>query len=252
MSRSPSIMRAVWSLAALALAALFLRRFRTGAALGAASHLLLVLACTQRNSPVLVPWIQRFVTERREVWLTIDDGPAEDTGAILEVLARFDARASFFVIGKRVRQHPGLARRIVAAGHTLENHTDTHPQWIFWTLPACLVRREIERANRTIQRLTGSPPRYFRAPVGMSTPSLHRLLGANWLRPIGWSADGCDGAPGRDLAKANAAILQRLQPGAIVLFHQGGRPDRAAALEQLLGEIYRRGYRCVLPAHDRL
>ncbi|HEY5791691.1 MAG TPA: hypothetical protein VIS74_00235, partial [Chthoniobacterales bacterium] len=88
--------------------------------------------------------------------------------------------------------------------------------------------------------------------VGMSTPSLYRILCANWLRPVGWSADGRDGAPGRNLDAACADILGQLEPGAILLFHQGGRADRAEALEKLLRGIQAQGYRCILPPHEPL
>lgn len=250
MSRPPKIIHALWSLIGLAGLAFLLRRPRTGIALGAAAHGLLSFACTRRNSPIFVPWIQRFSTTQREVWLTIDDGPTQDTDAFLGVLAKFGAKASFFAIGQRVHEFPDAARRIVAAGHSIENHTQNHLRFFFWTLPACIIRSEVTRANRIIKRVTGVSPRYFRAPVGMSTPSLHRILSANWLRPVGWSADGWDGAPGRNLEAAVEEILRRLEPGVIILFHQGGRPDRVAALEDLLTKIYRRGYRCILPSHD--
>lgn len=252
MKRPPLIIRAALALAALAGLSAILRRPRMAIALGFASHALLTSACVRRNSTTLVPLIKRFRTTEKEVWLTLDDGPGQNTEAFLEVLAKHQALASFFVIGKRADARRDLVQKIRSAGHSVENHTYSHPRFTFWTLPECTIRTEVERGNHAITTAGGEAPRFFRPPVGMSNPFLYRHLCANWLRPVGWSADGCDGLPGRDLRKAGEEILAQVQPGSIILFHEGSEPGRVEALDFLLTELGHRGYRCILPTNESL
>src|SRR6202522_352632 len=112
------------------------------------------------------PVVKSFRSHRKEVWLTIDDGPhPKNTPKILALLKRFHARATFFVIGERVRVHPQLARAILKHGHTLGNHSATHPTALFWSLPSKAARREIEEGFAAIRKATGISPAWFRAPV---------------------------------------------------------------------------------------
>src|SRR5882757_3247428 len=88
---------------------------------------------------------RRFATPRREVWLTIDDGPdPEDTPQLLALLAAHGARATFFVIGEKAAAHPALIRAITAAGHDVAHHTHTHPLGTFWCATPARVARELD------------------------------------------------------------------------------------------------------------
>ena len=101
------------------------------------------------------------------VALTFDDGPDPIfTPRILDILAQFDARATFFVIGKRAEQHPEIIRAIAAAGHEIGNHTYTHRP--LWLLPPRQTRQEIDRCTHVLTTILGEPPRYFRPPWGQS------------------------------------------------------------------------------------
>src|SRR3954453_17095595 len=97
------------------------------------SHLLLLYATLVPNCQWWGPVVRRFETSERAVWITIDDGPspAHPVG-MLEVLERFDARATFFVIGQAAEQHPHLITEILTRGHAVGNHTQTHPRGTFW------------------------------------------------------------------------------------------------------------------------
>ena len=108
------------------------------------AHAALLYATLSPYCQWLGPVVTRFRTDRREVWLTIDDGPAPgETEAVLEVLERFGARATFFLIGDRAERNPELVEKIREAGHGIGNHTATHPQAWWWTLPRFRVEAEV-------------------------------------------------------------------------------------------------------------
>lgn len=187
-----------------------------------------------------------------QVWLTIDDGPdPEDTPRLLDLLDAAQAKATFFVIGDKARQHPELVRLIAARGHEIGNHTQTHPSAWFWAALPAPVEREVALCQVAIAEAGVPPPRWFRAPAGLRNHFLHPVLTRHGLRLAGWSARGFDGV---DSGVEN--VLRRLLPGvrsgAVVLMHEG----RAAAdggrlaprvLEAVLAEIRRQDLRATLP-----
>jgi peptidoglycan/xylan/chitin deacetylase (PgdA/CDA1 family) len=152
--------------------------------------------------------------------LTIDDGPdPEVTPALLDALAHADARATFFCIGERVAAHPTLARRIVAHGHRIENHTMRH-RHDFALMGRRRLRLEIEAAQATIADAVGRTPRFFRAPAGLRSPLLDPVLHALGLSLVAWTRRPFD----TRLADPKR-IVQRLQrdlgAGDILLVHDG-------------------------------
>ena len=201
-----------------------------------------------RNNNLNGPVARRFRTEKNEVWLTIDDGPdPEQTPRILDLLAAADAKASFFVIGRKVDWNRSLCRRIVAEGHTLENHTYSHPSGFFWAMPGCAIRREIVRCSHAIRVAAGVDPTWFRSPAGLTNASVHPVAARSWLRVAGWSACGLDGFSGAEPATVVARIARHLEPGAIVLLHEGPGRRSVETLSLLLGMISSHGLRCVIP-----
>jgi peptidoglycan-N-acetylglucosamine deacetylase len=197
--------------------------------------------------------VTHFETPERAVWLTIDDGPdAEDTPEILEVLARHGAKASFFVVGRKVEANPSLCRRIFDEGHTLENHTYSHPSGTWWAMPRPLVRREIEGGYESILSATGRAPRYFRSPVGMNNLSVHPVASQLGLRVTGWAVDGSDGCPAAPTTIA-ARIMRTVHPGAIILVHEGGNSrHRVLTVLRVLEKLGAAGYRAVIPLENSL
>jgi peptidoglycan/xylan/chitin deacetylase (PgdA/CDA1 family) len=209
----------------------------------------------RRNCSWHGPILTKFHTESREVWLTIDDGPDPgDTPQILGLLEEHNARASFFVIGEKVDANRSLCRDIISAGHTLENHTHTHPAALFWSYPCCLVTREIDRCNHAIRTATGTTPRYFRPPAGLTNSCVHPSASQRWLRVAGWSACGLDGLPGQPSATVVQRIVKHTAPGKILLIHQSGcAPEsRIQTLKLLLEHLSTNGYRCVIPPNSAL
>src|SRR5688500_4563050 len=142
-----------------------------------ASHALVLYPTLRPNAQWLGPVATHFDTRTREVWLTIDDGPTDDTSAVLDALDTRGARATFFVKGALAANDPQAIREIVGRGHAVANHSYSHPSGSFWCLPPRAIHREIEECNRTIRDITGADSRLFRAPVGMKNPFVHPALG---------------------------------------------------------------------------
>jgi peptidoglycan/xylan/chitin deacetylase (PgdA/CDA1 family) len=197
---------------------------------------------------------RRFHTERREVWLTIDDGPdPTDTPQILALLAAHDARATFFTIGRNVLAHPDLVRTIAAAGHEVAHHTHTHPLASFWCASPARVRRELDDACTALHTL-GLTPARFRPPANLKNLWLAPLLASRGLACIGWTTRGLERWHTTPDAVANRA-LRRLAPGNILLLHEGPRVPsaiRVEAIRRVLARLHEQGYRCVIPAPAQL
>jgi peptidoglycan/xylan/chitin deacetylase (PgdA/CDA1 family) len=200
------------------------------------------------------PAARSFATSAREVWLTIDDGPdPASTPRVLELLKARGARATFFVVGEQVARHPELARAIVSDGHSIANHTRTHPTWSFWLASPGRIAAEIDGCTAALLVADAPFERYFRPPVGLRNPFLDRQLSARGMCQVLWSARGLDGA-GRNPRGALRRIARNIRPGAILLSHESGTnpKERLEFVELLLGHLAREGYACVLPPRDAL
>jgi peptidoglycan/xylan/chitin deacetylase (PgdA/CDA1 family) len=196
----------------------------------------------------------RFLTPRREVWLTIDDGPdPTDTPRLLDLLERHGARATFFVVGERAARQPGLIAEIRRRGHDIGHHTHTHPAGTFWCAGPSRLNAELDQTLDVLAR-AGIRPAWFRAPVGIKHLLLGRALAERQLDYVGWSIRSADcwlHSPAQLVAK----VAPRLQPGAIILVHEGPSvpdPVRVAGIAQLLEELSRQGYACVIPRAEQL
>lgn len=224
----------------------------------AANHLALGVAGTFPQNDLLGPNLARLppaAAGRREVALTFDDGPDPAvTPAVLDALDRGGARASFFCIGRRAAAYPDLVREIVRRGHSVENHTDTHP-YGFPCLPPGGITREVRRAQETIATIAGRAPRFFRAPMGLRTPLLDPVLARAGLCCTSWTRRGYDGRSG-DAAAVLRRLGRGLAAGDVLLLHDGscartraGRPVVMEVLPALLDQLAAAGLRPVaLPA----
>lgn len=188
-----------------------------------ADHLLLTAAGLWPRSRWLGPNRVRLPAAsaaRGEVAVTIDDGPdPEVTPHVLAQLARFGARASFFCIGERLERHPGLARAIIAGGHSIENHTQRHRRAFSLLGPAAL-RAEIDAAQQTIARASGIRPRFFRAPAGLRNVFLDSVLAQLGLELTSWTRRGFDTVSG-DASVVQRRLATSLRAGDILLLHDG-------------------------------
>ncbi len=203
---------------------------------------LMVWASADVGSNAYVRAHCRAATAEKKIALTFDDGPDEGaTAAVLDILLRYRVRASFFLVGSKVRRAPELVRRILAEGHTVANHTYSH-RALFPLSSGRAVRDELERCAEAIGEACGKRPRLFRPPFGVTNPIIGKVVRDMGLECIGWSVRSLDtlsaGMPGRVLGR----VRRRLHPGAVVLLH-----DRCAVslLEQLILDIFREGYEIV-------
>jgi peptidoglycan/xylan/chitin deacetylase (PgdA/CDA1 family) len=193
---------------------------------------------------------ERRTGRARTIALTFDDGPNPAvTPQLLDLLERFEARGTFFLIGRHVRACPALAAEIVARGHTIGNHTDTHPN-LLWQSPRRILD-ELERCDRSIADATGQRTRIMRPPYGFRRPDVHAAArDAGLGRPVLWSRSARDWTP-----QAAAKVIRRLQrvrPGDIVLLHDGyhgalgaDRQHTVRALEYWLPRWKAQGLGCV-------
>ncbi|MEO8805706.1 MAG: polysaccharide deacetylase family protein [Burkholderiaceae bacterium] len=177
---------------------------------------------------------------RREVALTIDDGPdPELTPAVLDLLDAHGARATFFCIARHAQAHPQLCREIVRRGHSVQNHSQHH-RHNFSLLGLRGFKREIEAAQDTLSQITGERPRYFRAPAGLRNPFLAPVLHRLDLQLVSWTRRGFDTVRA-DPARVLSRLTQSLAAGDILLLHDHngarsptGRPVVLEVLPALL------------------
>ncbi|MDQ6624327.1 MAG: polysaccharide deacetylase family protein [Verrucomicrobiota bacterium] len=221
------------------------------------SHLLLLYATLVPNCQWWGPVMTRFRTSEREVWLTIDDGPSPaHTLVMLDLLKQFDARATFFVVGERAEQYPHLITEILTRGHTLANHTQTHPRRTYWCAGPARIEREISACAEALRTTADRPAFLFRPPVGMTSPFLHPALRRRGLRLIGWTVRGLD-TIAREPERVADRIERSARPGAILLLHEGQRAEKCPefnprCLELTLQRLTSRGYRFVVPSAEQL
>jgi peptidoglycan/xylan/chitin deacetylase (PgdA/CDA1 family) len=161
-----------------------------------------------------------------EIALTYDDGPNDIvTERLLEVLASHQTRATFFLIGRYVRQRPQIARAIAAAGHLIGNHTMTHP-WLAWQ-SAARIHEELTACNAAIEDTLGQAVHFFRPPHGARRPIVLRtsrelgLTPVQWnIMPKDWKLIGADEIAARTIH--GITQNQRRNRASNILLHDGG------------------------------
>jgi peptidoglycan/xylan/chitin deacetylase (PgdA/CDA1 family) len=186
----------------------------------------------------------------RQIALTFDDGPNDPhTLNLLDLLARHDVKATFFMIGRFVRERPDIARRVAEAGHAIGNHTYTHPNLIFCS-PA-QVRLQLEDCERVLADTVGEHSRLFRPPYGGRLPHVMRIARQRGLEPVMWSVSSRDWT----LKTSDAIerqVAARIRGGDVVLMHDGGnqrigsyRGRTVEAVERLIPQFQAKGFEFV-------
>ena len=172
---------------------------------------------------------------RSQVAITLDDGPdPEVTPAVLDLLDAQRAKVTFFCIAEQARAHPALVRRMVAAGHSVQNHSLSHRHH-FALLGRLGLTREVAQAQAVLADITGVLPHCFRAPAGLRNPLLDPVLHRAGLHLVSWSRRGYD-----TRRRCPQQVLQRLShglsAGAILLLHDG-HAQRTAAGKPVLMDV---------------
>ena len=218
------------------------------------NHALITAAGLTPRSDLLGPNVTRLpdaAAARREVAITIDDGPEPAvTPKVLDLLDAQGQRATFFCIAERVQAQPALAREIVARGHSIQNHTARHRHNFSFLGPRGFAS-EIARAQDILGEVTGQRPTCFRAPAGLRNPFLEPVLHRLGLSLVSWTRRGFDtreGNPDTVLAR----LTRGLAPGDILLLHDGnaartpaGQPVILEVLPRLLARLQADGLQAV-------
>lgn len=218
----------------------------TGVAASAAG--LLTYAVRGRSAEILAPSIYRGDPDKPQIALTFDDGPSQSTPALLEVLAEHNVPATFFMCGRNVRRFPDVARQVLAAGHDLGNHTESH-SYLHFHSPE-YIYRELAMAQQSIRTVTGFRPRWFRPPFGVRWFGLRQAQQRLALTGVMWTVIGRDWKwPGCRVARL---MLSTVQNGAIFCLHDGRgtvpSPDirpTIDAVEAVIPRLRDRGYEFV-------
>jgi peptidoglycan/xylan/chitin deacetylase (PgdA/CDA1 family) len=187
-------------------------------------------------------------TQEKVVALTFDDGPRPDgTPAVLDLLARYNIQATFFLIGNRVEQCPELTQRIWQSGHQVGNHTWSHTLMMFKS-PSYL-RQEIEKTDAILKGLGHPDEIFFRAPYGMKFLLLPLVLRRMNKKNIIFDSVAWDwSSPGVEQIVRN--VISSVRPGSIILLHDGvgNQQETIVAVEEIIKQLIEQGYRFVTVA----
>jgi peptidoglycan-N-acetylglucosamine deacetylase len=164
--------------------------------------------------------ISSGISGSKQIVLTYDDGPNDPhTLQLLDVLAKHSVRATFFMIGRFVRQRPDIALAVAQAGHVIGNHTFTHPLLIFES--AAQTRAQLVDCRQALQDSIGPHSNLFRPPFGGRRPATLRTARELGLQTVMWSVTGYDwNAP--PAAAIENKVASQLRGGDVVLLHDGG------------------------------
>jgi peptidoglycan/xylan/chitin deacetylase (PgdA/CDA1 family) len=184
----------------------------------------------------------------KKIALTFDDGPHEMTVLVLDVLREYNAKATFFCIGKNIVAHRDIFKKIIDEGHTVGNHSYNHsPFFDFYRKKQVIA--EIEQTDVLIESVLGKKPTLFRPPYGVTNPSIRRALAVTQHKTIGWSIRSLDGGTKNEKFILDR-IIKRIKPGGIVLLHDTSI-QTVNVLEQLLSYLQKNKY-SVVPLEESL
>jgi peptidoglycan/xylan/chitin deacetylase (PgdA/CDA1 family) len=183
----------------------------------------------------------------RQLALTFDDGPNDPhTRNLLEVLAKHDVHATFFMLGRHVRQLPQIAEAVARAGHVIGNHTYTHPNLIF--TPRWQLTREIDDCEQVLTEVVGEHARLFRPPFGGRRPTTLHTIRAAGFTTVMWSVTAFDWEA-TSVGQIERNVARQVRGGDIILLHDGGHlsssADRAftvRAADRIIARYKQEGY----------
>lgn len=172
----------------------------------------------------------RFISHKK-IAITFDDGPVENTFKILEVLDKYQVKASFFCIGKNIEENPDIFKKILEKGHFVGNHTYSHTRKMGF-LSSSKILEEIRKCDEIAEKIGGVKLRTFRPPFGIINPKTKRALEISGHRVIGWNVRSYDAilSSKKYILKR---ILKKVRMGDVILLHDNN-PASVEILEQLL------------------
>ncbi len=186
--------------------------------------------------PFAKDFLWQIATDKKEIYLTFDDGPTPGvTDVVLDLLLGYDAKATFFCLGKNVEAQPELYSRILNEGHAVGNHTYDHPDG--WKTNNFTYLRSILKASRTIDS------NLFRPPYGRITPNQVKAIKKKF-RPVMWSVLSADYDNTIDGEQCLKNVLNNIDNGSIIVFHDSlkAKKNMLYALEESLRYFQEDGY----------
>lgn len=178
----------------------------------------------------------------KKIALTFDDGPSEYTLEVLELLKKYNAKATFFCIGKNIETHPEILQRIIDEGHLVGNHSYSHSKF-FDFYNASTIIKELQKTDALLEKFTSKKINFFRPPYGVTTPAIGRALKVTNHKVIGWNIRSLDGGTKNQDFILNR-IKKRVSPGGIVLLHDTA-PHSVLVLEQFLQFLKHNNYEVI-------
>ena len=169
--------------------------------------------------------------EGKKIAITFDDGPHEMTEKVLEVLAKYNAKATFFCVGSQIEKHQDIFKKIIQEGHIVGNHSYSHSDF-FGFFSTQKVFDELQKTNDIIRNVSGKKVNFFRPPFGVTNPKIRRAISLTKHKVIGWNIRSLD-----TVIKNEIVVFERVKrnvvPGGIILFHDTSLKS-VNVLEQLL------------------
>jgi peptidoglycan/xylan/chitin deacetylase (PgdA/CDA1 family) len=178
----------------------------------------------------------------KKIALTFDDGPSEFTLEVLELLKKYNAKATFFCIGKNIEKYPAIVKQIITEGHLVGNHSYSHSKF-FDFYNARQIKEEIQKTDELLEKFTSKKIIFFRPPYGVTTPSIRRALKITGHKTIGWNIRSLDGGTKNQELILNR-IIKRVSPGGIVLLHDTALHS-VLVLEQFLQFLQQNNYKVI-------
>lgn len=197
--------------------------------------------------------IRKINITDKKIFLTFDDGPGNSTEAVLEILKKYSAQATFFAIGKKAEAHMPLLKKTLAAGHSVYSHSIDHNYWNFFSGDK-KIEEWVLKSISHLAKLTDSQTCVFRPPAGVLTPPLVRVCKKNRIYLVLWSHRFFDSTKSLTPQKV-LAYLPKAQAGDIVLLHdqqkEKNKKNFLQSLELLVQELRDRGFQlCSLTEKD--
>jgi peptidoglycan-N-acetylglucosamine deacetylase len=196
--------------------------------------------CINVSSGFFLPVICKAKTEKKEIAISFDDGPAVNhTRAILQVLKNENVNATFFCIGKRIAGNEDILKQVHADGHIIGNHSYSHHFW-FDMYSAKKMQDDMILMDTELERVIGCKPKLFRPPYGVTNPNLKKAIIKGGYTPVGWSVRSLD-TVAKDKHLLLSKVSSGIAPGAVFLFHDTCEIT-LSILPDFIQEVKKRGF----------
>ena len=201
--------------------------------------LLLTEEIVSASSPTRQLPIYAVATDEKKIAITFDAAwTNQDTDALIEILAKHNAKATFFIVGDWAKSFPESVKAFYDAGHTIANHSDTHKA--FSKCSKQEIKEEILNCNEKLEGIIGEKVTLLRAPSGDYTNQSIEVAKSLDMTTIQWDCDSLD-YQGLTVDEIVNRVISRVANGSIVLFHNGVE-NTAPALDKVLTELEKQGY----------